>query len=80
MFSLLLKELIFDFYTFSDTRKFCCTDPKNLTKRLYHRVMHTKGAYRMANSVDSEQTAPRANSVDPAPRLHCLLRPVCSKT
>ena len=42
----------------SDTWKFCWNHPKIWTKRLYHRVMYPKDADGMANSVDSDQTAP----------------------
>ena len=38
--------------------KISCNHPKIQTKWLYHRVMHSKDADGMANSVDPDQTAP----------------------
>ena len=40
------------------TPKICCNHPKSLTKLIFHRVMHRKDAEGIANSVDSDQTAP----------------------
>ena len=43
---------------FSDARKLCCNLPKIQTKSPNHRVFHQKDANRIANSEDSDQTAP----------------------
>ena len=43
---------------FSDTQKMCCNHIKVWTMWLYHRVMSSNDADRMANSVDPDQTAP----------------------
>ena len=43
---------------FLDARKFCCNLPKIQTKRPKLRVFHQKDANGIANSVDSDQTAP----------------------
>ena len=45
-------------HKFSDARNFLCNHPKIQTKRLNHRVMHPKDADSIANSEDSDQTAP----------------------
>ena len=46
------------FPKYSDTQKICCNHSKIWTVWLYHRVMSTNDADRMANSVDPDQTAP----------------------
>ena len=42
----------------SDTQKNWCNHPKSWTRWLFLRVMHSKDAARIANSVDPDQTAP----------------------
>ena len=42
----------------SDTQNICCNPPKIWTRWLYRRVMHSKDADKIANSVDPDQTAP----------------------
>ena len=68
-----------NFNKFYKSKKFrhlknCYNYHKIWTMWFYHRVMCTKDAYRMANSVDSDQTA----LADRGP--HCLPRPVCPNT
>ena len=46
------------FPKYSDTQKICCNDSKIWTMWLYCRVMSRNDADRMANSVDTDQTAP----------------------
>ena len=60
-----------------DTRKNCCNYPKVGTVSFYDRVMAPKGADRMTNSVDPEQTALQEQS---DLGLHCLHSPICPKT
>ena len=43
---------------FSDTKKLCCNHPKTGKKRFYPRIMHPKNADSIANSEDTDQTAP----------------------
>ena len=43
---------------FLDSRKVCCNLPKIQTKRPNLRVFRQKGANRIANSEDPDQTAP----------------------
>ena len=57
----------------SDTQKLCCNHPKIRTRWLFHRVLHPKAAYGIANSEDPDQTAPDLG-------LHCLPSPICPKT
>ena len=47
------------FPKYSDTQNICCNHSKVWTIWLYHRVMSPNNADGMANSVDSDQTAPR---------------------
>ena len=53
----------------------CCNHPKIWTIWIYHRVMHSKDADGIANSVDPDQTAPQSDL-----GLHRLPRPICLKT
>ena len=46
------------FPKYLDTQKICCNRSKVLTMWLYHRVMSPNDADGMANSVDTDQTAP----------------------
>ena len=46
------------FPKYSDTQNIWCNHSKIWTMWLYHRVMSPNDAYRMANSVDPDQTAP----------------------
>ena len=48
---------------FSDTQKMCCNHSKVWTMWLYHRVMSSSDADRMANSADPDQTAPRSSLI-----------------
>ena len=43
---------------FLDTRKFCCNQPKIQTKRFLHSKIYPNCAERMANSAESDRTAP----------------------
>ena len=43
---------------YSDTQNICCNHPEIWTRWLYHRVMHSKDADRIANSIDPDQTTP----------------------
>ena len=61
------------FPEYSDTQKICCNHSKIWTLWLYQRVTSPNDADGMANSVDSDQTAPDLG-------LHCLPRSVCPKT
>ena len=56
-----------------------CIYPKIWTMWFHHNVMHPKDADRMANSVDTDQTAPSQTAQSDL-HLHCLPRPVCLKT
>ena len=47
------------FPKYSDTQKICCNHSKIWTMWLYHSVMSPNDADEMANSVDSDRTAPR---------------------
>ena len=62
---------------FSDARKLCCNLPNIPTKRPNLSVFRQKDANGIANSEDSDQTAPQGQS---DLGLHCLPRPVCPKT
>ena len=42
----------------SETTKKCCKCPKIVTVSFYYRVVGPKDADRIANSVDTDQTAP----------------------
>ena len=57
-----------------DTQNISCNHPKILTRWLYRRVMHSKDADGIANSVDPDQTAPQSDLSQ-----HCLRRPICRK-
>ena len=57
--NLYLKSLNHKIPKFSDARKHCCNLPKIQTKMPYLREFHQKGANRIANSEDPDQTAPR---------------------
>ena len=48
------------FHNYSDTQKICCNHSKIGIMWLYHRVMSPNDADGMTNSVDPDQTAPRA--------------------
>ena len=61
------------FPKYSDTQNSCCNHSKIWTMWLYHRVMSPNDADRMANNVDTDQTAPDLS-------LHCLPRHICPKT
>ena len=67
----LQKKIYRKFPKHSDTQKICCNHSKIWTMWLYHRVMSPNDADGMANSVDSDQTAPQSDL-----GLHCLPRPV----
>ena len=47
------------FPKYSDAQKICCNHSKIWTMWLYHRVMSPNDADGMANSADTDQTAPR---------------------
>ena len=51
-----LEFLYRKFPKYSDTQKICCTRSKIWTMWLYHRVMSSNDADRLANSVDPDQT------------------------
>ena len=46
----------------------------------FHRVMHPKEAYGMANSVEAYGMANSVEAYGMANNVHCLLRPICPKT
>ena len=59
----------------SDTRKLAVITLKVEQDGFTLRVMHPKDWKGIANSVDSDQTAPQSDL-----GLHCLPRPVCLET
>ena len=46
------------FPKYSDTQRICCNHPKSWTRWRFLRVIHSKDAEGIANSVDPDQTAP----------------------
>ena len=48
------------FPKYSDTQNICCNHSKILTMWLYHRVMSPNDVDGMANTADTDKTAPRA--------------------
>ena len=62
---------------FLDARKLCCNLPKIKKMEPNLRVFRQKDANGIANSEDTDQTAP-LGAVNLG--LHCLPRPICPKT